>query len=146
MRAPSSRTTFSARINAAPILLLGCSLNPRKAPSKKRRTLQGNGMTSICHAPRRASFTLDTNNSDSGRSAGDRGVADMEITIEELRFEMPLETEARHGIVLQLDQLASERIGGRRDDDVRDRKSQRLNSSHQCAPLMHSSPRLTKDK
>src|SRR3546814_8103589 len=70
MRAPSSRTTFSARINAAPILLLGCSLNPRKAPSKKRRTLQGNGMTSICHAPRRASFTLDTHNSDSGRSAG----------------------------------------------------------------------------
>src|SRR3546814_5001252 len=88
MRAPSSRTTFSARINAAPILLLGCSLNPRKAPSKKRRTLQGNGMTSICHAPRRASFTIDTNNFDSGRSAGDRGVADMEITIEELRFEM----------------------------------------------------------
>src|SRR3546814_16186943 len=119
MRAPSSRTTFSARINAAPILLLGCSLNPRKAPSKKRRTLQGNGMTSICHAPRRASFTLDTNNSDSGRSAGDRGVADMEITIEELRFEMPLETEARHGIVLQLDQLARARIGGLRDDDVR---------------------------
>src|SRR3546814_2278018 len=115
-----TRCALVTGVQTCALPILGCSLNPRKAPSKKRRTLQGNGMTSICHAPRRASFTLDTNNSDSGRSAGDRGVADMEITIEELRFEMPLETEARHGIVLQLDQLASER----------DRKSTRLNSSH----------------
>src|SRR3546814_8612358 len=118
MRAPSSRTTFSARINAAPILLLGCSLNPRKATSKKRRTLQGNGMTSICHAPRRASFTLDTNNSYSGSSAGDRGVADLEIPLEEPRFEMPPATQLTHGIVLRLYQLERHRTDVRRVADV----------------------------
>src|SRR3546814_4989352 len=61
----------------------------------------------------------------------------MEITIEELRFEMPLETEARHGIVLQLDQLASERIGGRRDDDVRRAFAPKLGQAGQNDPAAH---------